>query len=297
MTAGVLRDWADPDGAVRDSAMRRRTANYERVRYHRRQAGDWAPFTDAGPVCRHLQTLRAAGLTLEQIGGTAAVSVATLTRALRADRMTSAAANAIMNISVPDPTPTGPTALTTPTTPTTCGLDPTTDRRAAPTATVGEKLQTLVADGWTMVQLAEATGLSERAVYQQIHQQVPPMRATTEAVNRAYDRLVDEDPGDGYIAVRARLRAGRAGWQPSTPPPPPEADIDEVAVDRVVAGDQLPLRPAEQQSVLTRLAGSYPDDEIARRLGLSTRTVLRHRSQNQLPAYTGHFRRPDAPGR
>ena len=27
----------------------------------------------------------------------------------------------------------------------------------------------------------------------------------------------------------------------------------------------------------------YPDDDIARRLNVSTRTVLRHRSRNQLP--------------
>lgn len=192
--------------------------------------------------------------------------------------MTSATADAIMAIPIP-------------------GLDRNVDRQEPPAVTAGEQLQTLVADGWTLVQLAEATGLSERAVYQQVHQQVPPMRATTEAIDRVYDQLVDNDPGDGYIAARARARAGRAGWQPSTPPPPPEADIDEVAVDRVVAGDRLPLRPAEQHSVLSRLAGLYPDDEIGRRLGLSTRTVLRHRSQNQLPAYTGHLRRPDTPGR
>jgi len=43
------------------------------------------------------------------------------------------------------------------------------------------------------------------------------------------------------------------------------------------------LRPAEQQVVLNRLAGVYPDDEIARRLNVSTRTVLRHRSRNSYP--------------
>jgi len=39
----------------------------------------------------------------------------------------------------------------------------------------------------------------------------------------------------------------------------------------------------------------YPDDEIARRLNVSTRAVLRHRSRNQLPAYSRHIRRPDTP--
>lgn len=262
----------------RDRATRQRTADYERARYQRKRAGDWAPFTDTAPVRQHLQALREAGVTLEQIGGTAAVSVATLLRAGKQARMTSATADAIVAIPIP-------------------GLDPDVDRQGPPAVTAGEQLQTLVADGWTLVQLAEATGLSQRAVYQQVHQQVPPMRATTKAIDRVYEQLVDNDPGDGYIAARARARAERAGWQPSTPLPPPEADIDEVAVDRVVAGDRLPLRPAEQLSVLTRLAGFYPDDETARRLGLSTRTVLRHRSHDQLPAYTGHHQRPDTPSR
>ncbi|MEP6799379.1 MAG: hypothetical protein ABI890_14585 [Lapillicoccus sp.] len=290
MTASILPTWAaDRDHASRDRAARQRTADYERVRYQRRQAGDWAPFADTGPVRHHLQALREAGLTLAQIGGTAGVSVATLVRAMKADRMTSAAANAIMAITAPaNGSVSGPA----------CGpgldTDHEVDRRQRPPATVGEKLQTLAADGWTLVQIAVASGLSERAVYQQIHRQVPPMRSTTAAIDRAYDQLVDDDPGDGYIAVRARLRAERAGWQPSTPPPAP-TDIDEVAVDRAVAGERLPLRPAEQHSVLTRLAGCYPDDEIGRRLGLSARTVLRYRSRHQLPAYTGHLRRPDTP--
>jgi DNA-binding CsgD family transcriptional regulator len=272
MTAASLPDWAPNPAEVA-----RRLAEYERRRYQRKRAGDWAPFTDTTPVRHHLQALREAGVTQEQIGAAAAVSVATLTRAGKETRMTSAAAAALMAIPVPNVGRKEPPG--------------------AAAAATGEKLQTLVADGWTLVQIAQVTGLSEHAVYQQIHQQVPPMRSTTEAIDRAYDQLVNNDPGDGYLAARARLRAERAGWQPSTPPPPPEADIDEVAVDRVVAGDRLPLRPAEQLSVLARLAGSYPDDEIARRLGLSTRTVLRHRSQNQLPAYTGHLRQPDTPGR
>ena len=101
---------------------------------------------------------------------------------------TSAAADAIMAIPIP-------------------GLEPDVDRQEPPAVTAGEKLQTLVADGWTLVQIAEAAWLSDRAIYQQ----VPPMRATTEAIDRVYDQLVDNDPGDGYIAARARARAGRAG--------------------------------------------------------------------------------------
>ena len=269
MTAS-LRDWRSPR-PDRDS--RRRAADYARRRYQLRRAGEWAPFTDTAPVRKYLQALREAGVTQEQIGATAGASIATLTRAGKRSRITSTAADAIMAISVPV---VGP------------------DKR--PGAAVAEKLRTLVADGWTIVQIAEVAALSDRAVYRHIREQVPPMRSTCEAIDRAYGQLIVEDSGDEYIAARARARAERAGWRPSTPPPPPpEDDIDDVAVERVLAGDRLPLRPAEQQVLLKRLAGLYPDNEIARRLDTSTRTVLRHRSRNQLPAYSGHIRRPDTP--
>jgi len=67
---------------------------------------------------------------------------------------------------------------------------------------------------------------------------------------------------------------------------PPRADLDDVAVDRVVdEAAVVPLRPAEQHAALQRLAGQYPDNEIGRRLGVSARTVLRHRPSQGLPAY------------
>jgi hypothetical protein len=63
-----------------------------------------------------------------------------------------------------------------------------------------------------------------------------------------------------------------------------------VAVDRAVFGDPSSgpqtLRPSEQQAALRRLAGSLPNDQIARRLGMATRTVVRHRMSQGLPAYT-----------
>ena len=268
MTAAP-RTWTPPSP---DFDAHRRTADYARRRYQLDRAGEWAPFTGTAPVREHLHVLREAGVTLEQIGATAGVSVSTLSRAGRQSRMSSAAADAIMAIPVP-----------------------ATDPGEPPDPTVAEKLRTLVADGWTLVQIAEVAGLSDRAIYQQIHEHVPPMRGTIEAVDRAYNQLIDEDAGDHHIAARSRARAERAGWQPCTPPPPPEADIDEVSVGRVLEGDPVPLRPAEQQAALRRLAGLYPDHEIARRLDVSTRTVLRHRARHQLPAYSGRLRRADTP--
>jgi len=111
-----------------------------------------------------------------------------------------------------------------------------------------------------------------------------PPPDSTAAIIDALDQLRFEDPGDGAAAVWARNRAAQAGWDPATPAPD-RADIDDVAVARVVDGSVIPLRPAEQQAALQRLAGHYSDDEIARRLGLASRTVLRHRKRDSLPAY------------
>jgi len=59
--------------------------------------------------------------------------------------------------------------------------------------------------------------------------------------------------------------------------------------DPLVRDDRncLPQRsPGAPGTWPNRLAGMYPDDEIARRLNVSTRTVHRHRTRNQPPAYS-----------
>jgi hypothetical protein len=76
-----------------------------------------------------------------------------------------------------------------------------------------EALRSLHADGWTLGQLAAATDLTSRAI-----------------------------PATSPAAIPSRLRAERAGWEPSTPQPD---DLDLVTVDRVVRGDVVPLRVRE----------------------------------------------------
>lgn len=248
--------------APRSFTQRRQAADYARRRYKRIQTGQWAPFTETTSVREHLAALRNAGLTLDQISHAGGVSVSTLLRTDKALRMTSAAAAAILTVPVPSPA-AGP----------------------APRACVAAQLRSLVADGWTLVQIAKHAGLSERAVYQQINEQVTPSRATIEAIRTAYDTLLLEDAGDNPPAVRARARAARAGWHPSTPPP--AEDLDDVAVARAVAGEPVTLQPADRDAVMARLGGHVADSEIARRLDVSPRTVLRWRTQHGLPSYAG----------
>jgi len=109
-----------------------------------------------------------------------------------------------------------------------------------------------------------------------------PRPGSTTAIIDALDQLRFEDPADGAASMRARYRGEHARWDPVTPA---RADLDDLAVDRVANdGKDVSLRPAEQHAALQRLAGQYPDIEIGRRLGMSARTVLRHRASQGLPA-------------
>jgi hypothetical protein len=134
-------------------------------------------------------------------------------------------------------------------------------------------------------QLADATGRNVRTMGLTVNRHTTPTPRSATAILDAYGRMRLEDPGDTGAAVWARRRAARAGWDP-TIPPAPAVDVDEVAVDRVVNGDVLPLRLAERRAALQRLAGHYSDEEIARRLGVHKRTVTRHRERDHLPAYS-----------
>ncbi len=155
--------------------------------------------------------------------------------------------------------------------------------------------------GWHLELLAEAAGINDRTAWQTLHGYTTPSPHTAAAVEEVYEALKLEDPGDGAAAVRSRLRAERHGWNATTSEPSestaPEDLVDQVAVDRAVHGDPVPLRPPEQQAALRRLAGGHSDDEIGRRLGVASRTVLRHRMSQGLPAYSPSSASPTSPSR
>jgi len=241
-----------------DPRWRRRLTEYERNRYQQKRSGTWSPFASTQPVREHLQHLYGRGMTQAEISRAAGVSATAMYRAAKAARMSTAAAQALL------------------------AVQPTEDCRAAELAR--QALRALVADGWTLLQLADAAGLSVRTIGRTVNDRSTPLPATAAAINHAHQHLSLQDPGDAAAATASRLRAARAGWRPSTPLP--DDDVDSVAVHRAVHGDLVPLRPAEQQIVLHQLAGMHPDHEIAHRLGISSRTVFRHRYSQGLPAYT-----------
>ena len=259
MTATAAGDAGSGRPTGRTETALRLHADYERHRYQRIRDGTWAaPFTSTAPVREHLEFLRKAGMTQGEISRQSRVSATAMYRASRSPRMTTAAADALLAVQP----------------------QPKDERQQAIAA-----LRSLVADGWTLHQLADATGLNVRTMGATVNGHTTPNPRSATAILDAYERLRLEDPGDTGAAVWARNRAARAGWDP-TIPPPPAVDVDEVAVDRVVNGDLAPLRPGERRAALQLLAGHYSDEEIARRLGVHKRTVIRHRERDHLPAYS-----------
>ena len=195
MTAGAAASASGSgrrDQSWRQTPQHRPQVNdYHRDRYQQQQAGTWAPFTSTGPVREHVEQLLEAGMTREQIARAGGVSVSTLTRAFRVARMSTSAAAAVTNVQPPE-------------------------QHSA--LTPARQLQALVADGWHLEQLAEASGLSDRTIRKVVHESVAPSPRTTAAVNELYETLKWEDPGDAAAAVRSRLRAERRGWAAPTTP-------------------------------------------------------------------------------
>lgn len=151
-------------------------------------------------------------------------------------------------------------------------VDPTGTRR---------RMQALAASGWSAAQLAEHFGMTDSAVYFLKNKLSDRCLAqTADKVRRVYDELWHVTP-TGNAVGRTQLWASRAGfvepwrWEgvdiddPAAEPltleaPARKVDIDEIAVDRAVAGD-----PPAKMTKLERA-------EAIRRLterGLSAREI------------------------
>lgn len=68
---------------------------------------------------------------------------------------------------------------------------------------------------------------------------------------------------------------------------PAAGPVDELAVAQAVAGHRVPLTRTETTEVVRQLASrGFTDAQIATWLGVSTRTVLRHRVRQGIPPAT-----------
>ncbi|MCU1620673.1 MAG: hypothetical protein JWR28_251 [Modestobacter sp.] len=259
-----------------------RTANRERT------YGRWQPFIDAGPVHDHLALLRASGIGVERIAALAGMSVSHIRELAAPDRRDSpvtrrirpSTATRILSISV-DHAERAPHSL----------VDATGARR---------RLEALIAIGWSPELLA--TELARRPSSLRRSMTSPSVTArTARDVAALYEELSGASPPRNTVEQRgaadgARAHAAANGWRPplawddiDTAPVPQSAaansapdDLDEIAIERALAGDGVvydQLTPAEQHTVVTLLsARGRSIRDIAAQLRTTKRTVSRRRA-------------------
>ncbi|MEQ7008490.1 hypothetical protein ABN028_20150 [Actinopolymorpha sp. B17G11] len=219
------------------------------------------PSISARQAARHLRALIGAGMTMPQISGVSGVAVRVVQDVVsgRQNRVLRATAERLLAVTNPAPGPVG----------------------SVPSIGVLRRIQGLLAMGWRHRDLDLRTGLDTRTVLYRGHGWVPS--SVHLAVSRVYDKL-SMTPGP---CARTRDTARAAGYAPplawdddtiDAPAVLPnlhgdgqDAGVDEAAVLRRIAGDRVPVTPAEAAEVVARMRrAGLPDAAITRITRLRT---------------------------
>lgn len=260
-----------------------RTATRERI------YGRWHPYVDAAPVRAHLAALRAAGIGVERIAQLAGLSVGHVRQLAgtghdggpTTQRVRPSTATRILRIDIANVS-RAPRSL----------VDATGTRR---------RLQALIAIGWPVELLAEDLDRRPSSLRRSMTSQSITAR-TARDVATLYQRRWNASPPrttdrQAAAAEAAQAHAAAQGWlpplawddidtQPASAAPTVEPsrpnDIDEIAVERALAGDGVvydDLTSAEQEEVIRRLtARGKSIRDIAAQLATTKRTVSRRRA-------------------
>jgi AraC-like DNA-binding protein len=260
-----------------------RTATRERI------YGRWHPYVDAGPVRERIAALRAAGIGVERIAQLAGLSVSHIRQLAQHDRGDSpttqrvrpSTAKRVLGIHLDDPRRAAGSRV-----------DVTGTRR---------RLQALIAIGWPTELLAAQLGRRPNSLHRSMTGG-SVTGSTARDVAALYERLWNARPPRATGEQRAAADAAQAhaaahGWltplawddidtDPTLPAPTAQLlqrdDIDEIAVERALAGDNITyddLTPVEQQEVIRRLSARGTSiRDTAALLGTTKRTVSRRRA-------------------
>lgn len=245
--------------------------------YNRRQlailAGDWQPFTDAGPVRRHVRTLQAVGLGYERIAELSGVNKAVVIHLLygctgkkRARKIRTENAVKLLALrprigDVHDHVP----------------VDGTGARR---------RLQALARLGFTNRYLGARVGMQPSHLGRLVGSRIGVTAANHRAIAKLYDELWDQDPAAHgvlyWVAAKTVRNATARGWAP------PAAWDDDTIDDPTATpdlGDAGRRQDAliEDTQFIAETTGIADLTVIAERLGVS-RNYLdkvreRHRSE------------------
>lgn len=262
----------------RSSERRAAHAAYERHRTRMIAYGRWQPHVDAEPVRAHVRGLMADGLSRRRITEISGVSETTVIRLLYGQPgrspskvIRTESARALIAVRA-DLDMLGPTAL----------VDATGTRR---------RLQALIAQGWSRARIAERLN-THPDVISRYTRRARVTAAVVRAVRALYEDLWDVKPPEDGDAAAARRHAAANGWLPplawddetiddpgAGPAHGQDSGIDEIAVERALAGDTVPLTPAEITEVVrigTERAMSVR--RLAEITGRTERSIQRRRS-------------------
>lgn len=267
------------------------TANrlYERNRTRQQAYGRWNGYTDAEPARQHVHALMAQGMGLKRIVAVSDVSQGVLWKLMYGKRRPDG--SQIPSRRIKPETERRILAVKADLAPA-IKVDSTGTRR---------RLQALIALGWSVGQISKRSGLDRQRLDGALHGR-DVIKATRDAVTALYDELWDAPPPETnqrerIAASRSRRRAALNGWVPplawddDTIDDPSATstladgceELDELAVELAMAGKPVSLTAAETTEALKRMVAlRLSDEQIATRLHVSSRTVLRWRQREGL---------------
>jgi hypothetical protein len=259
-----------------------------RTRYRQQAIGHWQPFTDAGVVREHLTALRAAGIGVQRIAELTGLSLSHV-RILADTRLDASATTKRVRPDTVDRILAIPVSAAT--------RAPRSQVAALGTV---RRLQALARLGWSLESLADLLGRRPASLRRSMAGDTVTAE-TARSVADLYARLEAKRPPQLTAEQRAaadavRQEATERGWlspmawddvdtDPSPPPTPPACtgpDVDDVAIERALAGDAVTydqLTTSEQQTVVATLtARGRSIRDIAAQLRTTKRTVSRRRA-------------------
>jgi lambda repressor-like predicted transcriptional regulator len=215
----------------------------------------------AAPVARHIRALLDAGTGWPTISKKAGCSTSTLHRILNGQELTRrTVADRILAVQ-PKPAP---------------------GRFADSVGTV-RRLQALMAIGYSLESLSQESGVNVSVLIDALKGRKPRVRGSVaDRVAAAYDRLCMR-PGD---CARSRNRAARESWVP--PLAWSEGALDDpsaVPETASVARDRYQVAADRQGEILHLAAFGVPAEEIAARVGVTTKYVREQLADRRAPGW------------
>lgn len=252
--------------------------------------GTWSGLVDAAPARQHVQALREAGLSLERTAALSGVGQGTIN-------------SLIYGVPARDQPPPARIRVDTERRLLEVQFDPSevaAGRRVDATGT-RRRLQALATLGWSVPPLAVHSGLTARTLRRALTNGAVTAQ-TARAVAALYDQLQTTSaprrtPQERAAAKKAIARARGADWLPpggwddidnevtdeeddSAAPPAEASDLDEVAIERAMEGQRVPLTAQERCEAVARLTRrGLSARRIAELLHTTSRTVTRVRCE------------------